>query len=386
MLMLVLLFFAILAVVGIWALSFLFIIGYLKTRKEPLLTSKPSVCVIVPCKEKGENLSKNITAFCHQQYPHYRLLFILDSSTDSAFPVVTEAIRGVPHASLEFSAMVPNTSGKISALLTGIAKAGDAEILVFADSDIRPHPVWLADLVAPLADEHVGATTGFRWFVPTNLTTALISTWNLSTVSGMFYQITTFAWGGSMAIKASLFHRLGIAGRWKEGLSDDLILTHAVKKAGYQLRFVPQCVVESPAEPQLRKFIRWGSQQLTWMRWYSPAAWGVYYVGILLVTAMLIIEAVLYCLGNVWFGLLLGLTVGGEMIYGWVGVMTFQRLMRYPPETFRYKAWFGVLAPVAFLLYAYNAVVSSVKREISWCGKTYRKRDLADLKHKQSSP
>jgi len=378
----VFLFLAALTVVGIGALPFLFLIGYGKTRTAPRLTTAPSVCVIVPCKEKGENLRENLQALCQQRYPSYRILFVLDSPQDPAYPTVTEVISGVAHARLEYAVPVPNASGKISALLSGIDRSGDAEVLVFADSDIRPHADWLACLVAPLADERVGASTGYRWFIPTNLRSALVSTWNLSTISAMFYQITTFAWGGSMAIRASLFQELGIGSRWRGGLSDDLILTNAVKKAGYRIRFVPQCVVESPVEPSLRNFIRWGSQQLTWIRWYSLAAWVVYYLGVLFVTAVLVMDAVLFGLGGTLFGMFLGVTIGLEMIYGWVGVLTFQRLMRYPAGTFRYKLWYGLLAPIAFLLYAYNAVVSSVKREIRWCGKTYRKKDLADLRRK----
>ncbi len=369
-----------LVIIGIGALPFLFIIGYFQTRREERPTTTPSVCVIVPCKGKGEGLRENLQALCRQKYPAYRLLFVLDSPQDPAFPVVSEVIQGLAHTRLEYAVPVPGTSGKISALLTGIDRSADAEILVFADSDIRPHPDWLTDLVAPLTDAKVGASTGYRWFFATNLKSALISTWSLSTVSAMFYQITTFAWGGSTAVRKSLFQELGIATRWRQGLSDDLILTHAMKKAKYKIRFVPQCVAESPAEPSIRNFIQWGSQQLTWIRWYSLPAWIIYYLGVLFVTAVLAMDAVLFVLGDTVFGIFFLATIGLEIIYGWIGLLTFQRLMRYPAEKFRYRIWYGLLAPIAFLLYAYNAVVSSVKREIRWCGKTYRKKDLADLK------
>ena len=44
-------------------------------------------------------------------------------------------------------------------------RSGD-EVLVFVDSDARPEKSWLKKLVAPLADETLGASTGYRWFLP----------------------------------------------------------------------------------------------------------------------------------------------------------------------------------------------------------------------------
>lgn len=375
----VFLFCAILTVIGIGTLPFLFIIGYLKNREGPRLHDAASVTVIVPCKDHHPQLRENLQAICRQDYPSFQVLFILDSSSDSAYPDVAAVIQGVAQARCLFARTVPNTSGKISALLTGLDSGRACEVLVFADSDIRPSVSWLRDLVAPLDEAKVGASTGYRWFMATSLKSAFISTWSLSTVSASFYSFANFAWGGSMAMRTELFDKLGIANEWRTGLSDDLILTKAVKAAGYRIRFVPQSMVESPVDENLRSFIRWGSQQITWMRWYSPLAWAGYYFGVLFVTAVLVMDAVLFVQGDMLFGILLGVTLALEMVYGWIGVWTFEHLMRYPRERFHYKLWYGLLAPVAFLLYAYNALVSSVKREIRWCGKVYRKRDLARL-------
>ena len=37
-----------------------------------------------------------------------------------------------------------------------------AELLAFIDSDVRPHPAWLRELISPLTDPAIGLTTGLR--------------------------------------------------------------------------------------------------------------------------------------------------------------------------------------------------------------------------------
>ena len=54
------------------------------------------------------------------------------------------------------------------------------------------------------------------------------------------------AWGGSTAIRKNVFEKLHIKEEWKTAISDDLVLTAAVKKAEYTIYFEPKCIMESP--------------------------------------------------------------------------------------------------------------------------------------------
>ena len=87
----------------------------------------------------------------------------------------------------------------------------------------------------------------------------------------IFLDSYNYAWGGSTAIKKELFDKLNIIEEWKTGFSDDLILTNIVKKAGYKIKFIPKCVSESPVDDNVWKFIKWGTRQLTWIKWYYPS-------------------------------------------------------------------------------------------------------------------
>lgn len=367
---------ALLVVLGTGLISLLFIIGYIRNRRPVVTSYAPSAAIIVPCKGLRKNIEGNLNAFCQQSYPWYQVIFTLDAPTDPAASIAQRVAMRHPHAAVIFSGETEHGSGKIKAMMAGIQKARDVEVFVFSDSDICPHSEWLRLLIAPLADERIGASTGYRWFFASNWHSALISTWNMSTLSALFYPSINFAWGGGTAIRALVFERLGIANRWQSGFCDDLILTDAVKKAQLKIRFVPQCIADSPVEDTVGSFVRWGNRQLTWARWYSPVTWFTLFIGILS-----LISVTLLSLFSPLFGLwlpffLIVFAFLLEMVYGWIGLWTCKRLMRYPKERFRTSVWYGVWMPIVFFLYGYNAVVSSIKNTICWAGRTYDKADV----------
>ena len=83
-----------------------------------------------------------------------------------------------------------------------------------------------------------------------------------------------FAWGGSMAIRAADFRRLGIAeAYWANTVSDDYALTRAVREAGGKIAFEPRCLVASREESSLREFLRWSTRQIIITRVYAAHLW-----------------------------------------------------------------------------------------------------------------
>jgi cellulose synthase/poly-beta-1,6-N-acetylglucosamine synthase-like glycosyltransferase len=353
----------------------LFILLYVTNKTEPEPRTEYHVAVIVPCKGLAKNLENNLQALCDQEYPNYQIIFVLDSSQDPAFPLVNTLVNSSKNARIEYAEPLPEASGKIAALISGIYAAGPVDVYVFADSDIRPHVHWLAHLVAGLSKEKVGATTGFRWFFPDNLTTALISVWNMTSMATLFHPLTNCTWGGSTAIKRTLFESLQIESKWKRGFSDDLILTEAVKKAGYIIQFVPSCISESPVETQLTKFLRWGTGQFTWVRWYNPVIWFSSFVGMVLLQLIILLGILLLFFGYLTPGLLMVSPLFFEMVYGGVGFFVLRALMRYPKERFGSPVPYILLMPLINVLFAYHMIHSGVKRRIKWAGKYYTKRD-----------
>ncbi len=113
----------------------------------------PSVSVIRPIRGLDAGAEHNIRAALDHGYPgEVETLFVFDDATDPTLPLVREALARLPvgqatTAQVLFSGSpTQRQTGKLHAMLAGFARARH-EIIVFADSDIRPGPHALSALV-----------------------------------------------------------------------------------------------------------------------------------------------------------------------------------------------------------------------------------------------
>jgi cellulose synthase/poly-beta-1,6-N-acetylglucosamine synthase-like glycosyltransferase len=149
--------------------------------------------------------------------------------------------------------------------------------MAFADSDICVRNDWLSHLVYPLRQSKVGASSGYRWFVPqmNNLPTLALSAMNAKVAQLLGNTLFNQAWGGSMAIRVDVFRELGLDKTWPNSLSDDLSLSVAVKKAGKLVRFVPACLVASYTDTTWRQLFEFAHRQFLITRVCAPRTWWV---------------------------------------------------------------------------------------------------------------
>jgi len=344
-----------------------------RNKKEKTPAYNPKTCVILPCKGVEKNFKENVKAITNQDYKNYKVIFVTDSKDDPAYKILKEMFSKNSKISIIVSEFIEGCSGKISALINGIKKSEDVEVYVFADSDIKPHKKWLSFLVPHLDNDDVGATTGYRWYFPFDLKSLFVSCWNMANSVSLFYGPYNFAWGGSTAIKKKLFDKLNIEEEWKKGFSDDLILTKIVKNAGYKIKFLPECISESPVDGNIWSFVKWGTRQLTWMRWYFPSIWMVSVVGAVALKIATIFGFVLLVAGYILPGLLMVSTIFFEINSGWLAHSTFRKNMGYPKDLFGSSFSYAMMMPIVFFVLAYNNLASIFKTEIKWCGRIYRK-------------
>ena len=272
-------------------------IDYLNYFKQelakPLPAYGPTATIFAPCRGVDEGMLENLDALLSQDYPDYEIVFIVDNEGDEAAGVIESAWREARRpVKLFVASKATDSSQKVLNLSEGIEYAEpESEVFVFVDSDVRPSKNWLANLIAPLADESIGAATGYRWFISSRVTFAseMRSVWNASVASALSgNRKSNFCWGGSTAIRRDVFERLHIRERWKGTLSDDFTLTRALNEAGLEIHFVPRALMPSVDTCSLNELFEFTTRQMKITRVYAPKLWVWSFLGSALFTIVMV--------------------------------------------------------------------------------------------------
>jgi cellulose synthase/poly-beta-1,6-N-acetylglucosamine synthase-like glycosyltransferase len=351
---------------------------------------QPKAVVIVPCKGLEEDFDENIRALFLQDYRDYEIIFVAESESDPAYAALSKLIKQFRRSAWMVVAGEARGCGqKVHNLCAAIDMLNSidrrAEVFVFADSDARTHRSWLSELIAPLGDKKIGATTGFRWYLSStsdrrlggSLGSILLSVWNASAVS-LLGSRSSFAWGGSMAIRRENFDRLGVMKRWKGAVSDDYALSSAIHEAGQRIKFVPQCLIPSYTNATVRELLEFTTRQIRITRVYSPGVWKLagfsnflynlaFWGGLLWV----IFEGFKGAVSQTLALSLIGIFALGA-ISGWVRAGVAAALLKSDRERIQRQWWaYAMLGPVVSLIYLYNVIASARTTRIIWRGIGY---------------
>ncbi len=248
---------------------------------------KPSVALISPCKGLDNTFDRNIKSLLEMDYPNYQVCFVVQSDEDPAYHRLLEIIKAQNtdeskiKTSITIAGTAKDSGQKVHNLLSVVNKLGDdIEVLAFVDSDACPRKNHLSALVHPLRrHEQFGASTGYRWFVPTDnrLASKVLSAMNAFFAAILGPHGRNSAWGGSMAIRRDTFEKIELATLWQGALSDDYSLTYAVRKAGLTIAYAPACLVGSYEQTNWSDLFSFARRQfiITWccMRqlWFMAA-------------------------------------------------------------------------------------------------------------------
>jgi ceramide glucosyltransferase len=244
--------------------------------------------VIVPVKGEDQGLRDNLAALASLDYPDYELVIVARCADDIPGGVLPGRARIVLAHGDD-----PHTAEKVQNLAAAVLAARKpSEVFAFADSDGRVTRRWLRALVAPLADENVGAATGYRWFTPeaANFPSVLRAAWDAVSCGMLGPGDNRFVWGGAMTIRRQTFAEAEVLKRWKNTVSDDYALAAAVRALGLTVAYAPGALVPSPEPISMRGLFSWVRRQMTITRVYSRRLWGqglvahVFYCGAMLVS------------------------------------------------------------------------------------------------------
>jgi cellulose synthase/poly-beta-1,6-N-acetylglucosamine synthase-like glycosyltransferase len=360
----------------------------------PLADFTPFVSVIAPCRGLEDGLRENISTLFQQDYPAYEIILVTDSADDASLSLMKEVIEvegAGEHvqARIVIAGEAVNSGQKVHNLRVAVSEVDPrSEVFVFVDTDARPQAHWLRALVSPLADERIGAASGYRWFISEtgSFASQLRSVWNASIASALgVREDKNFCWGGSTAIRKSTFEKLQVVKRWQGTVSDDFTLTRGLQEAKLPIHFVPACLVASVGDCSAKELLEFTNRQLKITRVYSAHLWKPVLIG-----------SLLFC--SVFFGGFALVTsralmrlpfavplLALSLIYLLGAAKSYVRLKAaaIPLASYKKQLWRSLpghllLWPFASALYLCNAVTAAFSRRIKWRGITYELKSATE--------
>ncbi|NJM19771.1 MAG: glycosyltransferase family 2 protein [Richelia sp. SM1_7_0] len=355
------------------------------------------IATIVLCLRGADPfLPKCLEALLNQNYPNYELQIVVDNYQDPAWNIVTQTVNQAAAKHVKISSLVvPLTtcSLKCSALVQAISGLdNNCEVVALVDADTVVHSNWLRELISPLTNPQIGATTGNRWYLPQGRYwgSVIRYIWNVAAVLQMyFYQMP---WGGSLAIKREVFHQTGLLSKWKKAFNEDTIVLHVLQQQGLRVEFVPSILMLNREECDLKSFFGWVKRQLLCPRLYHTSWSAIAIHGIL--TTVLPLTAIMLLLITYLHGELSinGYFPSGLAIYIVTQILClvileykvrgiFQRKGETVPSI-DVRTIFKVLLalPLTQIVYALALTEAMFIRQVEWRGITYQIKGPWDIK------
>lgn len=363
-----------------------YLIFFKKELAKPPSNFTPFVSIIAPCRGLDEDLEENLSALFRQNFPHYEIIFVVDSETDEALEVIKKISRRNAknvEAKCITAGKATDEAQKIHNLREAVLQVADeSEIFVFVDSDARPNADWLQNLIAPLADEKIGCATAYRWFISKKISFAseMRSVWNASIASALGANLrNNFAWGGSMALRRETFENLEMRKKWRGVLSDDFAVTRAMKQANLPIYFVPQALTATVENCTFRELLEFTTRQMKITRVYAQSLWMQAFIGAFIFNAVMILSILLMISSaansfNFWFASTTFLLVSAFSIgKSWLRLKAVKLVLENYETDLKKQFWaqntLWIFSPA---LYFYNCFCALLSRKILWRGISYQ--------------
>ena len=347
----------------------------------------PPAVVVLAMRGADPYLPDCLTGLMNQDYPDYDVKIIIDSQEDPAAAVVQNYFETHEASNVEVLYLkdpVKTCSLKVSALIQVIEQLKERyQVVTVLDADVITEPNWLRALVVPLMnDSELAATTGIRWFMPTEreLGNMVRRHWNIGAVIQMsLFQIP---WGGSLAIRRSLFEEAKVLEHWSKCLCEDTPLANVLLQANRKLDTVPEALMINRESTSLPGAVRFIGRQLLFAQLYHPRWFWVMAPGVLnAVTPLVgwIIFGIALYQQNPWAWLLPAAVViqsASVLLQATLTGKKIKKLLVANGVTVRDSVFDRktfLAAFIAVLTHFWGVVRPVFIKEIEWRGITYRR-------------
>ncbi len=250
----------------------------------------PPVSILKPVKGLDQGAYENLASFCRLDYPKYEMLFCVDADDPAVLGVITRLRNDFPECNIR----VLHGSGRLAAndkvaKLVRLTSEAAYEHLVISDSDVRVRPDYLRQVIAPLRNSKVGATTCL--YVPNEVGTLTDRIQTMGMMSDFYAGVLVdwqlegikFALGPSIATTKTRLRGFGGYEELENRPADDLLVGRLIEAQGCEvklLRYTIETVCDYNSFSELlHKRLRW----IVVMRNMRP--WG--HFGLLLTQGLL---------------------------------------------------------------------------------------------------
>ena len=229
----------------------------------------PAVSLLKPLHGAEPGLEAHLSTFFEQDYSEYEILFCARHANDAGLRMARQVSARYPHVPVQFLTSgephVPNA--KILSLEL-MAQAAHYDILIISDSDVRVRRDYVREVVAPFADDRVGAVTClYRGVAGQGGLWSRIEASAMSIEMGAGVLVAEmlegmkFALGPTMAIKRSCLQEIGGFLPMGDYCADDFLLGNRVAARGHTVvlshHVIDHVVLHAAFWPSMQHQARW---------------------------------------------------------------------------------------------------------------------------------
>jgi len=221
-----------LVIAGIWR--------FLSRRRAAKPVFLPPVSLFKPLHGAEPDLEAHLETFFQQDYPEFEIIFGARVSADAGLQAARRVAARYPQVPVRFvlTGEPWHVNAKVSTLEL-MEKVASHDVFIVSDSDVRVSREYIREVVAPFADDKVGAVTClYRGVAEKGL-------WSKLEAAGMSVEMTAgvlvadlmegmqFTLGPTMAVRRSCVREIGGFGALGAYCADDFVLGNAIAANGH---------------------------------------------------------------------------------------------------------------------------------------------------------
>jgi ceramide glucosyltransferase len=341
---------------------------FFSMRIEAAGVDRPAVSILIPLRGVDFRAYENYASVCRQEYPEFQLVFGVMDPRDSSLAVIRKLKADFPETDIELvvDRATLGSNPKVSNLRNMMHRARH-EVLVMLDSDIRIQPDFLTRVAPHALEPEVGLATCFYRGAGAPGVAAKIEAVGITAefAPGVLVAWLTegmsFALGAAVATTREKLAAIGGFEALADYLADDYMLGQLFRKAGYEVRLLPQVVETVLPRVSLAKLLR---HQVRWSRGIRACRPGGHAGLVFTHGTVMALANWMFCGGSLPSTLLLAAVLGVRLWMGWtVGV---KRL----GDTLLARSF--LLLPVRDLFSFLVWCMSLAGRRVEWRGRSYR--------------